>query len=84
MEKEVQEDFLCKVAKDCVYGVPMGSAYFYGCDYIGKTGKSRVAHDPDGEIVNGRCKRFKDKKDAGAEFRKENNFFDPKQWWPQS
>lgn len=59
------DDFesLCKVVRKCYYGSD------YICDYIGKTGKSRVRNNPDGEIVDGRCKLFKEKRNERGELR---------------
>lgn len=53
----------CKHTRTCIYG------YIHGdkrglCDYIGVTGKSRVANNPKGEIVNGICGMYIERKNG--------------------
>ena len=52
----------------------MDSGYFYGCDYIGMTGKSRTAQGKKGEIIDGKCELFEDIKNARTKARAKNRY----------
>lgn len=62
-EKMKANEYECKHVRTCIYG------YIHGdkrglCDYIGITGKSRVANNPRGEIVNGICGEYVERKNG--------------------
>lgn len=61
----ISKHCLCESMPTCYYAV-MIDGRFYVCDYIGDVGKSRVHNDPKGEIINGKCGYYKDKRDEGT------------------
>lgn len=79
-EKECE----CKHVRTCIYGSIHHDSRGI-CDYIGVTGKSRVVNNPKGEIVNGICGEYIERKNGvRARARGTNGLCGRAQEWPLS